>query len=549
MNNFSRKMISLCAATTIACAGAGIGLPVAFGQDTFPRTLAPTDLQDQTKFLDNDHEVTIKVSKYVGEAGDQTSPLAGVAFEVQQVQAASGQGFDFTTQEAWEELNQLVDGDVDQKIADIITGKKFVGTAKTDETGADGSATFTFNPATDDVTYGPGVYLVTEKLDAQDVEQYNLSETSPFLVVVPSLDDAGNWVYSQEAFPKNQEIKATKEVDDNDLTLGKDVKYRLQVKIPSTNLDTLKVTDELVPQLQYKEDLEVELVSESSTTPPVPLTKDTDYTLSAPQANNPGGTVEVEFTDEGRKKVEEFYSGNTKLSPATPAHHDGIIRVDFSATLVELPDKGILTNTAKFDINGKIHSTDDDKGTPDKSDDTPASTTLANLELTKTGSDTASELEGAEFELYRCIQEQASNEWKLLGDKLSVGNSSADPTNVDKLITEIDATTNKAMFKGYGLPVSSHSTSVLSTKNNDFCVIETKSPAGFVRNPEIHHLTLEQPADQAPILKASIDNQKTTFLNQLPATGAWGIILVFLVGLGLLARGLYTTRRDNLATA
>ena len=63
-----------------------------------------------------------------------------------------------------------------------------------------------------------------------------------------------------------------------------------------------------------------------------------------------------------------------------------------------------------------------------------------------------------------------------------------------------------------------------------------------MRNEVPQHVTVDV---DAKTLAVSVDNQRNSVLGQLPATGAWGIILVFLVGLALLARGIYTSYKDS----
>ncbi|MDU3176028.1 MAG: SpaA isopeptide-forming pilin-related protein, partial [Corynebacterium striatum] len=113
-----------------------------------------------------------------------------------------------------------------------------------------------------------------------------------------------------------------------------------------------------------------------------------------------------------------------------------------------------------------------------------------------------------------------------------------------KLITS-GGDNRSSTAQGYGVPISSFAANT-GTTNNDYCVLETKAPEGYVRNPEPQHVTIDV---NARTLAVSVENQKNNIINQLPATGAWGIVLVFLVGLLLLARGLYTSYKDNRAQA
>ena len=103
----------------------------------------------------------------------------------------------------------------------------------------------------------------------------------------------------------------------------------------------------------------------------------------------------------------------------------------------------------------------------------------------------------------------------------------------------------EAKAAGYAIPIQSFAAET-GVKSKDYCVLETKAPKNFVRNEVPQHVTVD-PA--AKTLAVTVDNQRNSVLGQLPATGAWGIILVFLVGLALLARGIYTSYKDSRSAA
>lgn len=83
-----------------------------------------------------------------------------------------------------------------------------------------------------------------------------------------------------------------------------------------------------------------------------------------------------------------------------------------------------------------------------------------------------------------------------------------------------------------------------SNSNGDlkFCVIQTKAPEGYMRNPEPQPVQVDQ---AGRVLTANVVNYKDSIIGQLPATGAKGVGLILLLGLLLTARGLYTSYRDR----
>lgn len=46
-------------------------------------------------------------------------------------------------------------------------------------------------------------------------------------------------------------------------------------------------------------------------------------------------------------------------------------------------------------------------------------------------------------------------------------------------------------------------------------------------------------------LKVTVTDAPNSILNQLPATGAWGLVLFFLAGIALVIRGVMVSRRRD----
>lgn len=551
MSRLRSKIAALCATSTVAFAGVtALGVP-ALAQETTSETspaettseTAPAESEaagdgtmtvekedgDQVKvnprLIDPNKQVDLHIRKIIGDPtggdtpADDAKPGVGITFNVQRIK-----GIDLTTQAGWAKVSALAKATDDNRslLSDWKAGKKLtdsafadleLGEAKDVTTDSNGEATASFD--------GQGAFVVTEK------QSNGYTVAQPFIVTLPYPADDGQWAYERTVYPKNQNVVPTKDVDANDKGLGQNLRYTINAPVPAGVIDRFNVVDPVDSEhLKLQNDnIEVTTTSED-----VQLTRDTDYTVSTED-----NTLRVNFTDAGRKKLQD----------ARKDHPDFAVKVSFDAQVIKIPEAdGKINNTGEIELpNGATVDTDtqDEDGK-----DQPTQATFGDLTVTKTSADAEDKpdaLAGAEFEVYRCEQ-QGENKWETVGEAIEV---SPDGTvNLENHLTTAvgknDADEDAAMATAHGLPVTTHG-GVNGTESIDYCVIETKAPEGFVRNPEVHHATVQ--GDNIRKLAVSVENQRSNFLNQLPATGAWGIVLVFLLGLGLLARGLYTSRRDR----
>lgn len=548
MVSFKSRVIAICAAGTLAIGSAAVAAPISFAQDgdaavtedgaaagvvdrpfgaPAPAGEMTSPTAAQADLIDAGKTGTLTIKKLLGDperdddgathsgapTGDVT-PLAGAVFNIERLD------IDLTKLSGWSQLNDLVDNP--QNIADFNRHAEQPADGKRSQTtGAEGEAAFSDIPV--------GVYVVTE----QPRDGYSTS--APFLVSLPYSDgQTGKWEYTRTVYPKNQELRPNKQVDAQGATLGSNMKYTINAPVPAGELNRFKITDQLVQQLQ--------LVTTGDQAPTVSLTPSGELTADDYSLATDNNTLTVEFTEAGRRKLEGLRQANPNLQ----------VHVQFEAKVVSLPAQGTsITNTAKVEYpNGAEVTTDSPAA--EGEDPKPTRTDYANLTITKFTNDQEGDanLAGAEFNLYRCVGEE------LKGEAIPVSTSEALATDFDAAgaatLTTVKSEENEreGVFRGYGIPVRTFAAGGTATQNYNYCVVETKAPAGFIRNPEVHKVDLQEAtANQAAELSVRVENQRDNFLSSLPATGAWGIILVFLVGLGLLARGFYTSRKDGRATA
>ncbi|MBE7365450.1 SpaH/EbpB family LPXTG-anchored major pilin [Corynebacterium aurimucosum] len=502
MNKASTRLAAFIAAGAISVAGAGFAAPALAQTTTTPQAgveTAPAPVTPSAaSVIDANKPVTLTITKYLGDPGDTNTPLAGSEFKVERVDV------DLTKQEGWKKLSGYT-----AETALIDSNFKAV-TKKTDSNGV---ATF------DELKVG--AYKVTE------INRAGYTTAPPFLVTLPH-DVNGEWVYEQAVQPKNQKLVPSKQVKDADATIGTQLTYTVNAPVPADALTRFIIQDPLNAAL--KVDTQKVKVSLDGATNGATLAA-SDYNTTLDTATN---TLQVEFTKDGLAKLQEARKGAPGLK----------VLVEFPATITKAPEGGAITNTAKILLpNGaEVDTNGDDPATPDV-EDNPTKTTFGTLTITKTSGNAkeGDSLDGAEFELYQCKKE--GENWQLLGKPLNMATTeSGNPATTIKTSGSTGtAPSLKSEAKGYAIPVQSFAAATgVTTK--DYCVLETKAPKNFVRNEVPQHVTVDA---AAKTLSVTVDNQRNSVLGQLPATGAWGIILVFLVGLALLARGIYTSYKDS----
>ena len=510
MKKVSTRLAAVIAVGTLSAFGAGFAAP-AFAQnttapeagvETAPAPVTPSN----TSVIDDNADVKLTITKYLGEPGDTNTPLSGTEFKVERVDV------DLTTQDGWKKMagytaeNAPIDGDF---------------TAKTKKTGDDGVVTF--DSEQDGLKVG--AYKVTE------INRNGYTTAPPFLVTLPH-DENGEWAYTQSVEPKNQKIVPSKQVKDAGATIGEQLTYTVNAPVPAETLSRFIIQDPLNSALSVKtEDVKVSL--EGATNGATLVSG--DYNVTLDETTN---TLQVEFTKEGLSKLQEA----RKSAPGLK------VLVEFPAILTKAPEGGEITNTAKILLpNGAEVDTNGDDPATSEEENNPTKTIFGNLTITKTSGNAkeGDTLNDAEFELYQC-QKDGDN-WQLLGSPLNMATTESG-TKATKIVTSGsngNAPSLQSEAKGYAIPIQSFAAET-GVKSKDYCVLETKAPKNFVRNEVPQHVTVD-PA--AKTLAVTVDNQRNSVLGQLPATGAWGIILVFLVGLALLARGIYTSYKDSRSAA
>lgn len=499
MTTISRRLAAVIAAGALTFGGTFVGVPVAYGQ-AGTETPAPVATPAPAGIIDPAHAVSLTINKYLGEPGNTSTPVPDspqVKFRIEKVS-----GIDLNTQQGWTDLAALtaasapIDAGFTAVELPIVGGKATINTA--------GNSQFTV-----------GVYRVTELNTA------GYSTAAPFLVTLPFSNTDGTWNYDQVVNPKNQSVQPNKQADDSQATLGGTMGYTINAPVPAGAMDRFVITDPLQAGLTLNAG-SAQVIATGTAAPA--LTATTDYTIS-----EAGNTLTVTFTRSGLDKLEAARKTDPSLQ----------VSVKFTAKVSSIPAGGTIVNTATISLpNGASVTTDVDTDTDPTTPAVPTSTTFGDLTITKTGG-TATEMNGAQFQIYQCQPDAANaGKYQLLGAPLTLA------TAADGTATNATLTTANDTALAYGLPASSFSGGATGTVANTYCALETKAPAGYVRNPEPQLINYDAASRKFSV---TINNVKDSIIGQLPATGAWGIVLIFIVGLLLLARGLYTSYKDNKA--
>ncbi|MFC5369699.1 SpaH/EbpB family LPXTG-anchored major pilin [Arcanobacterium bovis] len=466
--------------------------------------------------IDPSKPVSLTINKYEGDPTptapnavpvaptNGAKPLDGAQFKIEAVN-----GIDLSTQAGWSNAALLTDADKGNDPTVTYTDVTTLTTSA-------GTATISTSTNT---AFKVGMYRVTE------LQKAGYTIAPPFYVTLPYSDPAtGAWTYNLNVYPKNQNVTPTKTVNDSVATVGKNLTYTIKAPVPAGTLDRFNVVDTLVSELalQSSPAAQVTVVGASA------LTLDPgDYSVT--YDNN---ILKVVFSTSGLQKLQNARVGDPTLA----------VQVVFEAKVLSVPSAdATVKNTASIELPnaGSVQTGQ-------------TATVLANVNITKSSTSsgvTADQLNGATFEVYRCSDPDADGKFTLDGSALVISNvattTATDPQTTNATLVTAGGTADnatKSSITGYGLPYSSAGSDGAVVVNK-FCVLETKAPAGFVRNPEVLPLTNWDPATHT--YSIDVNNVKDSLLGQLPATGAFGIVIIFLIGIALLGRGFYTSRRDN----
>ncbi|WP_277099948.1 SpaH/EbpB family LPXTG-anchored major pilin [Corynebacterium riegelii] len=501
----------------------------------------------------------LQIHKIIGLPGNTASngtvqdvqgePGKNINFKVSRV-GQGGTAIDLTTQDGWNQISGIALKDD----GTLSAGFEKVGAEQTQATNDNGLAEFKDLPA--------GLYLVEEP-GGQSADGKAVTPSKPFLVTVPMTNPSGDgWLDTVHVYPKNQvtevptkEITGTKEKEGAEsmpgLNLGDLVSYAVTATVPVVSTPT---TDQ-----DGKQENTTSLPAFFTITDKLPkeLGEPTNVKVTF------GGTELQDTQFEVKKyQVGDRWVLRVQVKPNALNGNNTVeakdLKLAFDAELKEVPNT--LDNTA-WALPDSITEEDWDPenpgdtnpGTPSDGEDTtsPARMNFADIALSKVdANDANTKLENAEFQLHRC-----NAKGKVVGDAIS---------NVSDQATTTWTTDNQGalVIKDvmYNLVASDMTETDPWTKvagyedSTQFCLVETKAPAGYALSSTPILLTFNQPqaADDTNTVvnetrynaTAEVKNAKTSgILDRLPLTGGAGIWLIIALGLALAAASMALSRK------
>ena len=483
-----------------------------------------------------------------GNGGTQTVPgtyaaLGGVDFSIQRVGTWDGTecvALDLRDSAAWDEVptgkNPAAPVTESPQEGDLCAYESVIEVT----TGADGSIT--------EADLELGLYYVVETdasgaykmVNGESVPVAVVNGVNPFYVTIPYPNEDEGWIYNVQVYPKNQSSEAPQKTveDPSGVLIGSTVKWTITAVIPETDeeITQASIYDQFDPTI-------LEYVSSKVTVEGVtdPFFDDTDSenvvdtnaNVNIPGLNPSaeGGTLEPsiswDFTTAGLDLVNA--DGAASLKGKT-------ITVELTTKVLSVPVNGEVDNEPGLPGHG--YGSIFNK-TPNAGETTPV-TYWGALKVTKvddTPAPNAKPLKGAEFAVTAAPETggcPAASETVPAADDI-VAKGASDANGVVQWVPNPQTDPETAATSPLTLWVATDpdgKTLEQSDLTKDYCVYETKPPAGYVA-AGVSTATIV-PGGLASGGDVTVINVPTEG-PKLPLTGAAGTALLIAGGLGLVA--------------
>lgn len=571
MNKITKQCVaavaSLAMAGTLCVAGA-----VVAGSSAWADTPAACDASkapwDQT---DKKCVGSIEIDKYKdelnreGKQAKQTG-VAGAKFRVTPVSKINGTNIDLKQYDDWLKVaakvsalnanpSSLSDGDLGAAISD----QSNAGDDKTlFTTGSDGKVTISNLPI--------GLYKVEEVAAA---ENYS-NDVAPFFMTVPEITRAekatnNSYKYNVKVEPKNAYIKdnVTKTADTTKTVgSGDEITYTIKAKLNKTKatngkdltkddlLDFAIYDDVQTAAYQNVSDAIINEVKINGEQSSMKKGDTEDYTVSHEDGNGTNGIEQgrtrykVTFKDKGLQAIAAKANPlNTK-----PVEIDVTVKFTLAKDLSSFIAKGLKNESGFIPGHGKGI---DPKPTPGGSE----TTKFVKFQIKKVnGTDGKSPLSGAKFAIF-ANKDQADACVKA-DDRTNCTGATANFVNAQNGTGTDGIATGATDGTAFEVKVTN--------SQQPFYVVETVAPKGFVLSPKVEKVVARNTADPASGSTdgGHYDADKATFTYtfkdlpnggpdggdnwfKLPKTGAAGVIIFALIGLGLVGSGMFVFLKNR----
>ncbi|MFU0547280.1 SpaH/EbpB family LPXTG-anchored major pilin [Gardnerella piotii] len=571
MNKLTRKCVaavaSLAMAGTLCVAGAVTMASVAWGVPKPGPVQAPADNSPWGKKQDKTGTLTINKFKYAdavdSEGHHKGEALNDATFTLKKVTKIDGVDLDYTKFETW------------SKIAGIVGALNRGDEASANLTFDNSNPTSTVSNNTTTFENLPeGLYKVVETPPAG----YGAADMTEFYITMPLIEPANktnpyNW--NPTINPKNKDISKTftKKLDDgkdHNSVLAKDktLYYTISASVNRTKSGTLSADDlngfavfDDFPTAAFASPTDassaVESVKIGDGDSATELTKNTDYNVSIVKASSEadGKNLEsgrnrilVKFTDAGLKKIAE------KLNDVTNGQDPKVnvaIKLDLSDTY---QNGNAPTDTTSTETNGKNEVVNKSgyfqaspKGTPNPDpivsgyDDGGTSKVkygwfdVFKYDAADEGKKDRTGLPGAEFRLFN-TEEKANACAEKLVDASKTADNIAECKAGSSTFKGEEATTQETTGK--------LKAAVKVQAGTNIYLVEVKAPNDYIRLPEVKAVNVEEGKLKIVDFSNTKKNTFGTWFN-LPATGATGVIIFALAGMGLIAASVFLYMRNR----
>lgn len=443
---------------------------------------AGTALAADANLVDPDEKASLTITKFEGETGvthdgselgtlPSNELLAGASFDLYQV---TGGGIDVTTNPGWSAIAALTDvvGANPSMSALTTAGMTVTKIGATEVTGTDGIV----NWAGLDL----GLYYVVES-----GAPAGKLPIDPFLVTLPmTTADGAGWNYNVFVYPKDAAGSTKEPLDGGMVQVGDELVWRITVKLPEGDLESLKISDVLDSALDY--------VGVSVTTGDSDVLDEASGHYSV---NASGQNVTVTFESAG----------------LTALKGQSVVYVDIKTTVNDTFTEGAIDNTATIT---------QDNGKGEWSTTTPVtSSKYGTIEINKTD-DSDTPLAGAQFEIYWSDSDD-------FGDAVAIPGRASVTTDGS----------GAAKFEGLRLSDFANGKAITSTDEGYiyYWLVETAAPSGYQVLAQPVMVELTEDASTAFILTTDIVNIKHGAGIELPLTGGVGTLLFLVGGVALIA--------------
>ncbi|MFU0559310.1 SpaH/EbpB family LPXTG-anchored major pilin [Gardnerella pickettii] len=481
---------------------------------------------------------TITIYKWKSETDskgnqEKKTSVPGAEFTIKKVKSVSGKDLDLTKYDSWV--------DVAKAATDLNTNK--TGVVATDDAfGTNGKLTWTTNDngvlRFKDLPLG--LYQVQE---TKAPKGYSAAETRPFYMTLPMIQQVKKetkYNYAPFVDPKNVDISdSVQKTKDTKKTVGAgdEISYTITAnldKIKAKADDPNRVADEfkgysvfdLAPANYFES---YENVVKKVKAGDVDLTPTTDYNVGTPTDVDGKKKIEITFTDTGRQALAN--AANANVGKAAKVTVDLTFKLAKTATL----STNSVTNEG-----GMVPSHDTGTTPSEVKTKTNPKVDFATFQIKKVSSKDGSVLPGAKFMLFANKDEATA-----CTNAIKAGTTGEDLNKVCKAKASVGfgekETSSDDAKKGL--------TEAYSVKRGeDFYAVETVAPAGYIRNPDVKTINVEEndstkvfPVENLP----ESGNDGKSWLFNLPKTGAAGVIIFALIGLGLVGSGMFVFLKNR----